>query len=91
VVLFGEMLPEAEIDLLYSELNKGFELVLVVGTSASFPYIYEPVLRTRRAGGITVEINPELTALSRSVDVRLEGRALDVLEKILGHILKDKI
>jgi hypothetical protein len=38
-----------------------------------------------------VEINPELTALSRSVDVRLEGRALDVLEKILGHILKDKI
>lgn len=91
VVLFGEMLPEAEIDLLYSELNKGFELVLVVGTSASFPYIYEPVLRTRRAGGITVELNPELTALSRSVDVRLEGRALDVLEKILGHILKDKI
>jgi NAD-dependent deacetylase len=85
VVLFEEMLPEPAIDLLYSELNKGFELVLVIGTSASFPYIYEPVLRTRRAGGITVEINPDLTALSRNVDVRLEGKALDVLEKLLSH------
>ena len=86
VVLFEEMLPESAVDLLYSELNKGFELILVVGTSASFPYIYEPVLRTRRAGGVTVEINPDLTVLSQHVDVRLDGKALDVLEKLLSHI-----
>jgi NAD-dependent deacetylase len=89
VVLFEEMLPESAVDILYRELNKGFELVLVVGTSASFPYIHEPVQRTRRAGGVAVEVNPGLTPLSRSVDVRLEGKALDVLEKLLSHISKE--
>ena len=86
VVLFEEMLPEPAIDQLYSELHKGFEVVLVVGTTASFPYIAEPVRRTSQAGGFTVEINPGLTALSHSVDVRLEGKALDVLENLLSHI-----
>ncbi|MBS7661360.1 NAD-dependent deacylase [Pseudomonas lalucatii] len=85
VVLFEEMLPEAAIDCLYAELAKGFELVLSVGTSASFPYIIEPVLRTRQAGGLTVEINPGRTELSDLVDVHLQGRALDVLQALLGH------
>lgn len=88
VVLFEEMLPEQAVEQLYSELRKGFELVLVIGTTASFPYIHEPVLRTRQAGGFAVEINPQLTTLSQSVDVRLEGKALDVLEKLLSHIQK---
>ena len=48
VVLFEEMLPEEAIDTLYRELRKGFDAVLVVGTTASFP-IVEPVLRTRQA------------------------------------------
>ncbi|MBF7731222.1 NAD-dependent deacylase [Pseudomonas sp. N040] len=86
VVLFEEMLPEAALEQLYSELGKGFEVVLLVGTSASFPYIAEPVLRTRQAGGFTAEINPDLTLLSHSVDVRLAGRALDVLVNLLSHI-----
>lgn len=86
VVLFEELLPEAAVGQLYRELDKGFEVVLVVGTSASFPYIREPVLRTRQAGGLTVEINPERTGLSQVVDVRLEGKALDVLGRLLGHI-----
>jgi NAD-dependent deacetylase len=86
VVLFEEMLPEQAISKLHSELCKGFDVVLVVGTTASFPYIREPVLRTRQAGGFTAEINPERTELSQVVDVRLEGKALDVLGKLLSHI-----
>jgi len=86
VVLFEEMLPEPAVCQLYGELRKGFEVVLVVGTTASFPYIREPVLRTRQAGGFTAEINPERTELSQVVDVRLEGKALDVLGKLLSHI-----
>jgi NAD-dependent deacetylase len=86
VVLFEEMLPEAAIDSLYRELGKGFDLLLSVGTSASFPYIIEPVLRTRQAGGLTVEINPSRTDLSDEVDVHLQGRALDVLPELLSHI-----
>lgn len=86
VVLFEEMLPERAIDRLYSELRKGFEVVLSVGTSASFPYIVEPVLRIRQAGGFSVEINPTATDLSDAVDVHLRGRALDVLPQLLSHM-----
>ena len=86
VVLFEEMLPEQAINTLYTELGKGFDVVISVGTSASFPYIVEPLLRTRQAGGFTVEINPQCTDLSNSVDVHLQGRALDVLPVLLSHI-----
>lgn len=86
VVLFEEMLPEQAIDTLYAEVRKGFEVVISIGTSASFPYIVEPLLRTRQAGGFTVEINPQRTDLSGRVDVHLQGRALDVLPELLSHI-----
>lgn len=86
VVLFEEMLPEQAIGTLYDEVRKGFEVVISIGTSASFPYIVEPLLRTRQAGGFTVEINPQRTDLSARVDVHLQGRALDVLPELLSHI-----
>ncbi|WP_079202337.1 NAD-dependent deacylase [Pseudomonas sp. CC6-YY-74] len=86
VVLFEEMLPEQAIDSLYAELGKGFEAVISIGTSASFPYIVEPLLRTRQAGGFTAEINPNRSDLSDAVDVHLQGRALDVLPALLSHI-----
>ncbi|WP_339524516.1 NAD-dependent deacylase [Pseudomonas sp. EA_35y_Pfl2_R111] len=86
VVLFEEMLPEQAIDTLYTEVRKGFEVVISIGTSASFPYIVEPLLRTRQAGGFTVEVNPQRTELSGRVDVHLQGRALDVLLELLSHI-----
>ncbi len=86
VVLFEEMLPEQAISTLYDEVRKGFEVVISIGTSASFPYIVEPLLRTRQAGGFTVEINPQRTDLSGRVSVHLQGRALDVLPELLSHI-----
>lgn len=86
VVLFEEMLPEQAIDTLYTQVRKGFEVVISIGTSASFPYIVEPLLRTRQAGGFTVEINPQRTDLSARVNVHLQGRALDVLPELLSHI-----
>ncbi|MFZ6046595.1 NAD-dependent deacylase [Pseudomonas sp. CR3202] len=89
VVLFEEMLPEQAIDSLYAELRKGFDAVISVGTTASFPYIIEPVIRTRAAGGFTVEINPARTDLSPVVDVHLQGKALDVLQGLLSHISGD--
>lgn len=89
VVLFGEMLPEHAIDTLYAQLRQGFDAVLTVGTTAGFPYISEPVLRTRQQGGFTAEINPAVTDLSPVVDVHLKGRALDVLEELLSHISID--
>ncbi|MDH4554353.1 NAD-dependent deacylase [Pseudomonas sp. BN417] len=89
VVLFEEMLPEQAIDSLYAELRKGFDAVISVGTTASFPYIIEPVVRTRQAGGFTVEINPARTDLSPVVDVHLQGKALEVLQGLISHISGD--
>ncbi|MCY1447470.1 hypothetical protein D9M71_640930 [compost metagenome] len=82
------MLPEAAIDALYAQVRKGFDAVLLVGTTASFPYIIEPVLRARAAGGFTAEVNPGATDLSDIVDVRMQGSALDVLPHLLSHIFR---
>lgn len=86
VVLFEEMLPEQAIDTLYAEMRKGFEVVISIGTSASFPYIVEPLQQARQKGGFTVEINPQRTDLSARVAVHLQGRALDVLPELVSHI-----
>lgn len=86
VVLFEEMLPEGAIGRLYDQVRQGFEVVIAVGTTASFPYIVEPVLEARRNKGFTVEVNPQQTDISRLVDVRLSGRASDVLPELLSHI-----
>ena len=91
VVLFEEMLPERAIDSLYTEVGKGFEVVISIGTSASFPYIVEPLLRSRQAGGFTAEINPARGDLSDVVDVHVQGRALDVLPGLLSHIKSHRI
>ncbi|MFI8481281.1 NAD-dependent deacylase [Pseudomonas sp. NPDC078700] len=91
VVLFEEMLPERAISTLYEQLGEGFDLVLTIGTSSSFAYIVEPVLRARAVGAFTAEINPARTGISDSVDVYLAGRALDVLPELLSHISVNRI
>jgi len=85
VVLFEEMLPEHACLTLAEQVAQGFDVVLAVGTTASFPYIAEPVLRTWKAGGLTAEINPQRTDLSDIVDIHLPGRAADVLPRLVEH------
>ena len=71
VVLFGEPLPEPQRTLLDRELNKGFDLVLSVGTSSLLPYIRAPLALAHSRGLPTVEINPEPTAASPFVRHRI--------------------
>lgn len=75
VVLFGEMLPRHHVLELYGQLDRGFDLVVSVGTSSLFPYIAEPVLRARWTGRPAVEINPEDTPVSGVVDLRIRAGA----------------
>ncbi len=82
VVLFGEMLPHAAVDTLRRELSRGFDVVFSIGTTSVFPYIAEPVLRARRDGRLTVEINPGRTDVSALVDVRVQAGARDALASI---------
>lgn len=86
VVLFGEMLPEAALGRLYEELARGFDVVLVVGTTAVFPYIAEPVMQAIRAGKPTVEINPASTRLSGMVRHHLPERAAVALPAIVRRL-----
>jgi len=82
-VLFNEMLPLDAVARLRAEFLVDVpDCVLVVGTTALFPYIAEPVLVARRAGRLTVEVNPEPTYLSDSVDWFLQGGAGAILPLI---------
>lgn len=82
VVLFDEMLPDEAVQTLQTELNKGFDAIFVVGTSALFPYIANPIYLARQTDCVTVEINPGQTELSHVVDFKLSTEATPGLEQI---------
>lgn len=86
VVLFGEMLPFVAVEKLYTELEKGFDLVFSIGTTSIFPYIAHPLLLAHRQQIPTVEINPAQTHLSELVTYKLPTTAAKSLE-ILWHYL----
>ncbi|MHC4956069.1 MAG: SIR2 family NAD-dependent protein deacylase [Planctomycetota bacterium] len=75
-VLFGEMLDADVVRRMYEAFSVDPpNLVLVVGTSALFPYITGPVLEANRRDRLTIEINPERTYLSPEVKFHLAGTA----------------
>lgn len=82
VVLFEEQLPSNQLDVLYREAQKDFDLVISIGTSSYFPYIIQPVYLAKQLGIPTVEINPGETELSDVVDVKLAMRAAEALDEI---------
>ena len=82
VVLFNEALPEAAIERLDEVQLQGFDMVFVIGTSAVFPYVIEPVIQAMRSGIPTVEINPTLTQLSNHVDYYIPSGAAEAMSRI---------
>lgn len=82
VVLFGEMLPRVAVSALERELERGFDLVVSIGTTSVFPYIAAPVTLARAAGRDTVEINPGTTEVSHVVAHRVRNRAAVALDAI---------
>lgn len=88
VVLFGEALPALAMERLRAELAQGFALVVVVGTTAAFPYVAAPVHMAARWGARTVEVNPGRSEVSHLCDLRLVARAaptFDALAAALGY------
>lgn len=84
VVLFGELIDGPGIEHLSTELERGFDVVLSVGTTSVFPYIKAPLYLAKSKGKVTVEINPSETTVSHVVDYRLAmpaGVALDEIWK----------
>ena len=82
VVLFGEMLDGGLVQVLEREMARGFDAVFSVGTTSVFPYIAMPVLAARRAGALTVEINPGRTEVSAQVNHKLWSGAAETLDAL---------
>lgn len=82
VVLFEENLPQLGVIQLYNEMFKGFDLVFSIGTTSSFNYIKQPVMKAKSWNALSVEINPSNTNVSDFVDIKLRTTATDTLEQI---------
>lgn len=89
IVLFGEALPAGAIDRLFAEMQRGFDMVFIIGTSAVFPYISQPVEWAAQCGIPTVEINPVRTHLSEIVDFQLPLGAVGAMNAIAARGIRD--
>lgn len=86
VVLFGEALPEDELDRFIEAFQEGFDIVFSIGTSSIFPYIVQPVVLAAASGIPTVEINPARTKLSDTVDYYLPLGAAEAMRGIIERL-----
>lgn len=90
VVWFGESLPEAAFQEA-SAAAAGCDVALVVGTSnLVYPAASLPLV-AKASGARLIEVNPEPTALTDSVDVFIEataGDALPALARAVGPMRK---
>ena len=81
VVWFGESLDAGVMNQVYGELGKS-DLLFIIGTSAMVqPAASFPMIVTKNDGKL-IEINPETTPLSEYVDLRLGGKAGEILPQI---------
>lgn len=82
VVLFGEMLPTHAVETLFLQLQRGFDLVITIGTTSVFPYISQPIVLAKQQGIPTVEINPGETMVSHLVDYKINQGAAAALTQL---------
>jgi NAD-dependent deacetylase len=90
VVLFGENLPEEKLDRLLRELGHGFDLVVSIGTSGTFPYIRLPMLRAQINGWASVDINPEHNPMTAHAELHLPLRAAEACEALGQKLRKQR-
>jgi len=83
VVWFGETLETTVVQTIDALVREPFDVVLVVGTEATFGYIRDWARHARSGGALLVEVNPRATELTPDVDGRLEGTAAEILPSIL--------
>jgi len=82
VVWFGEALDPAILARAEEALEQ-CEILLVAGTSAVVQPAASMALWAKRAGAYVVEINLEPTSLSRAVDISFQGKAGEILPRLL--------
>ena len=85
VVMFGELLPVAAIERA-TELARAARLLLVVGSSLEVHPVAGLPFETLRRGGTLAIVNRGPTALDEHADVRLDGSAGELLQRVLALV-----
>lgn len=83
VVWFGETLPALVFDAAVKAANAA-EVFLVVGTGGMVEPAASLARLARKAGAFVVEVNPEATALTPHCHASLQGKAAEVLPRLLS-------
>jgi NAD-dependent deacetylase len=87
IVWFDEELPldvVKTIDAYYHDQKP--DIVLVIGTEATFDYIRSFVQRAKEMGTPVVEINPTSTAVTPMADFVLRQKATEALSKLVNEV-----
>ena len=85
VVWFGEMLPEDAIARASAAIM-GAELLLVIGTSG---VVYPAAGLVSLTRGLSIEVNPQGSALASSCDYAIPAKAADVVPQLVEAILNE--
>lgn len=85
VVWFGESLPSAALTRAL-EIARQCDVMLVIGTSGIVQPAAALPLEARRAGALTIEVNPASSMLTRQLDIFLQGAAGVVLPSLLSAL-----
>lgn len=85
VVWFGEMLPQEEVQQAW-EAVRTCDLLLVVGTSGVVFPVAELPFVAHRSGALVIDVNPEPTQISELANLYLQGKAGELLPKIVNAV-----
>lgn len=87
VVWFGETIDMKAAQETERFLSQGkVDVVLVVGTEASFGYIVEWSHRAKGRDGVLIEVNPSQTALTPYTNLYLQGKAGELLPLLTQNL-----
>ncbi|TGL76645.1 SIR2 family NAD-dependent protein deacylase [Leptospira yasudae] len=87
VVWFGESYDEDKLNLSIARMQST-NLLLILGTSGSVSMPVYLAQIAKRSGSLLVEINPERSSFSSSVDLFLQGKTGEILPELVEQILK---
>ena len=89
VVWFGEQLPDGALEESF-QLVENCDVMLVVGTSGTVqPAASLPVV-AREAGARVIEVNPEISEITRTAHFLLKGASGNVLPQVVRELKKQK-
>ncbi|MGJ4753500.1 SIR2 family NAD-dependent protein deacylase [Leptospira kmetyi] len=86
VVWFGESYDDQKLDASIQRMENT-DLLLILGTSGSVSMPLYLAQIAKRSGALLLEINPERSSFSSSVDLFLQGKTGEILPELVQEIL----